>query len=176
MKKPYIHLGIAFVLFVFSLAVLLHGWRAAWDSGFWEKSLLVFVAVAGVAILYLVVSIYWSIVALCLRLSHKHKAMLILSLLSLLSSGCGTIMTLSSNKHEFAQNRKYIFSGVRQGYWLVFGSDAEFIHPVLKAGGIADLPFSAVADTLCLPYTIPKAISENKGREGVSNQASEATP
>jgi uncharacterized protein YceK len=71
-------------------------------------------------------------------------------------------------------NRNYIYSGVRTDCWAVFSGDSEFIHPVFKTIAVVDLPFSAVADTVCLPYTIPKTVVEKK-RENPSNKPSDAT-
>lgn len=130
--------------------------------------------VSGVALLYLAGSACWSVVALCLRVSRKHRTIAFLMLLPFLSAGCGTIVSM----RDPPNNRNYVYSGVRLDCWAVFGPDSEFIHPVLKGIGVVDLPFSAAADTICLPYTIPKTIVEkNKGQlsshtsDGISKPA-----
>jgi uncharacterized protein YceK len=58
--------------------------------------------------------------------------------------GCGTIGTLT--EHE---PRNKVYSGVAAD----FSSSWTFGHV-----GILDWPFSLAADTLMLPYTIPKTI------------------
>jgi uncharacterized protein YceK len=65
-------------------------------------------------------------------------------LVTLLSSGCVTIMTLSE-----PQPCNKVYSGtignLSDGWWLA--------HSLFM-----DVPFSLIADTIVLPYTIPKTI------------------
>lgn len=160
------HLAMALALSVIILTTLLYGWRAAWNSAVWEKSLLYILSAGGVALLYLAFALCWTLVHICLRMSRNHKAILMLLVIPLASTGCGTIMTLSSNRSEFPQKRKYVFAGVRTDSWAAFGSEADDVLPLWVRGMIVlDIPFSAAADTICLPYTIPKALSaEKKGK------------
>src|SRR4051794_30668349 len=66
--------------------------------------------------------------------THRH-ALALLVLLAI--NGCGTVATLSDHR----SSTSLIYSGTR----------FSWTHPC--TGG--DVPFSAVADTLALPYTIP---------------------
>ena len=169
-KKPYIHLSIAFIISVLSLATLCYGWRAAWNSAFWEKSLLYFMIIVAVALLYLSVSLIWSVVSFCLSVSRKHKTMLILLLIPFLFTGCGTIMTISPSRDPLVPEPR-VYAGVRVDIWSAFSREASGFIPLWVRGLIVvDIPISAVTDTVCLPYTIPKAISEKKKQKESSNQ------
>jgi uncharacterized protein YceK len=59
-------------------------------------------------------------------------------------AGCSTISTVKER-----EPRCKIYSGTR----LNFSSSWVFVHV-----GLLDWPFSLVADTIALPYTIPKTI------------------
>ncbi len=85
-------------------------------------------------------------------------------------TGCGTIHTLTENKYNAPQNQYWVYGGVRMDWDFVAGPPSPFLPRWVRVFGIADVPFSAVADTVCLPYTIPKAVSEKKKREESSNK------
>jgi uncharacterized protein YceK len=78
---------------------------------------------------------------------------------SLILSGCAT---MASSFEEEPKNKIYV--GVRQDL-----TGWTFAH-----GGFIDLPFSFVADTILLPYTIPKTIAnyaaEDKGAPGSAGE------
>ena len=71
-----------------------------------------------------------------------HK-LLLAGALTLALSGCATGYTVFEEDHK-----NLVYSGTRQDLegWI-------FIH-----GGILDLPFSFIADTILLPYTIARTI------------------
>jgi uncharacterized protein YceK len=69
----------------------------------------------------------------------RHQPLLIALLLI---SGCGTAGTLNAKSGQ----TNLVYSGVR-----------EETHP-LSPHTFLDLPFSLVADTVVLPYTIPRTV------------------
>jgi uncharacterized protein YceK len=71
--------------------------------------------------------------------------------LALALSGCATM----ANTFE-AEPPNKVYVGVRQDL-----TGWTFIH-----GGFLDLPFSFVADTILLPYTIPKTIVNYAAQDG----------
>lgn len=93
--------------------------------------------------------------------SRRLRAALATCALAL--SGCGT---LANTFEEEPKNKIYV--GVRQDL-----TGWTFAH-----GGFIDLPFSFVADTILLPYTIPKTIANyaadedgGAGQEGTDQEA-----
>ena len=69
--------------------------------------------------------------------------------LLVLSSGCAAIGTRVSN----GAGRPY--AGVQEdAYYLAHPSEADM--PALQPLNVLDMPFSFVADTLCLPYDLVK--------------------
>ena len=84
-----------------------------------------------------------------------HK-LLLAGALTLALSGCATGYTVFEEDHK-----NLVYSGTRQDLngWV-------FIH-----GGILDLPFSFIADTILLPYTIPRTIwNYATGRKGADDR------
>lgn len=95
----------------------------------------------------------------------------------LLSMGCGTVMNVSSpGSPAFIVGQKKVYGGVR--------NDAAFGVMALKGvssnsgdvGGMAasiglallataDLPLSAVADTVTLPITIPASLKDDSSKQ-----------
>ena len=53
---------------------------------------------------------------------------------------------------------------------LLTAPSDSFVPTWVKPVALVDIVFSAVADTVCLPYTIPKSISE--GRKKKSSNSS----
>lgn len=78
----------------------------------------------------------------------------ILLILLLLMPGCGTyIMMMESDGHPIPYSGVMIDALVFAG----FITSQEGLNGILIAlWALVDLPFSLVADTLCLPYTIFK--------------------
>lgn len=74
----------------------------------------------------------------------------IAAVLALALSGCAT---MANTFEEEPKNKIYV--GVRQDL-----TGWTFAH-----GGFIDLPFSFVADTILLPYTIPKTIANYAAQE-----------
>ena len=99
------------------------------------------------------------------RRKAKLSHMLVLLVAAALLSGCGTIHTLSSNSQEPPRLRRHVYSGVRLDCEVITGPPCSFMRPTDKALAVLDFPFCLVADTLCLPYTIPKAIKNRKEKE-----------
>lgn len=102
-----------------------------------------------------------------------------LILASLLLTGCGTITTLRDDRDP--KVRTYVYSGVRMDCFVlkeIADPDTAYFLPKWMAAPfvVVDVPLSVCADTVCLPYTIPKAISVNRKTKKSSNQPSEATP
>ena len=86
-------------------------------------------------------------------------AALLCMVVALSLTGCGTVMTLSQNKNVRPELRRYVYGGVRTDYWVISVSGGVYGgQPVFKCLTVLDLPLSAAADTVCLPYTIPRAI------------------
>lgn len=84
------------------------------------------------------------------------KVKLLPAALALALSGCGT---LANTFEDEPKNKIYV--GVRQDL-----TEWTFIH-----GGFLDLPFSFVADTILLPYTVPKTIANYASAEGTDEPA-----
>ena len=87
--------------------------------------------------------------------------------------GCGTTVTLQ-NSEKF---ESLIYSGVREDYKMLgeFGGDDGFFPQVgriilflpINLFFLIDLPLSMIADTVMLPYTIPKSSSEDSPSQTV---------
>lgn len=60
----------------------------------------------------------------------------------------------------------WVYSGVKADWQMISEKQNEF-YPIwaLRIAGLIDLPFSSIADTICLPYTIPKDIKEKNRLE-----------
>ncbi|MDD2235771.1 MAG: YceK/YidQ family lipoprotein [Kiritimatiellae bacterium] len=96
------------------------------------------------------------------------KILTVLLLICLLLAGCGTIMTLRDDRDP--KERTYVYSGVRMDCFVVkeiFDPETVYFLPkwIALPFVVVDVPLSACADTVCLPYTIPKAISVDKKRK-----------
>ena len=80
-----------------------------------------------------------------------------------LVSGCGTFITVTDH-HGAIKEFGLVYGGVRCDFQLVFNDRYdEFTQgPFLKILFILDMPLSAIADTLLLPYTITKATELSK--------------
>jgi len=74
------------------------------------------------------------------------KPLALVACLSPALSGCGTL----ANTFE-EEPRNKVYAGVR----------ADLTEWTLLHGGVLDLPFSFVLDTILLPYTIPKTIANH---------------
>ena len=79
------------------------------------------------------------------------KPLALVACLSPALSGCGTL----ANTFE-EEPRNKVYAGVR----------ADLTEWTLLHGGVLDLPFSFVLDTILLPYTIPKTIANSAADEG----------
>lgn len=75
-----------------------------------------------------------------------------------LAGGCGTLTTLGQNPQHPPQARRYVYSGVRCDATAICRQGAIPTRPLARLLFVVDLPLSACADTLCLPYTIPMAL------------------
>lgn len=76
------------------------------------------------------------------------------------ASGCGTVLSLSESESPYRDD--LVYSGVMLDCWAAFDSDADHLRPIGKVLAIVDIPLSATADTVCLPYTIPKTLVGRK--------------
>ena len=99
---------------------------------------------------------------------------LLIILLLILVSGCGTIKTLDPAfnhvKIEYKSKKSYcdsiprVYSGVAYNFCILHGDPRSGADSVESAGLIPfvlfDFIFSAVGDTVLLPYTIYAQISE----------------
>lgn len=95
-------------------------------------------------------------------LHGKPALMLLLFLLSPLLGGCSTLMTLPAHGEYSKEREAHAFSGTRQNIELL-GSKVPDTWPGFTPLLVAlDLPFSFVADVVCLPFTIPMEIAENR--------------
>ena len=83
-------------------------------------------------------------------MGHLKPLALVACLIPALS-GCGTL----ANTFE-EEPRNKVYAGVR----------ADLTEWTLLHGGVLDLPFSFVLDTILLPYTIPKTIANTAADEG----------
>ncbi len=125
------------------------------------------------------------------------KAILIscITLLILLFAGCGTIISQNVSSRVFLETNKYgkydrdqdcsyptpqIFSGVVSDIQLLTfpfsclcsgegGLGFLIFWPIFLPLSIIDLPLSAVADTLILPYSIPRQMEYGNITEACEN-------
>lgn len=88
------------------------------------------------------------------------------------ASGCGTLISVVADEAPYYDN--LIYSGVRLDCWAAFDPDTSHFRPAGKVLAVVDIPLSTAADTVCLPYTIPKAIVGR--RDESSNNGSEHIP
>ncbi len=87
-------------------------------------------------------------------------------------TGCGTIRTLVDSSGETGFPRA-IYGGSRLDAALIHHANTRDAGMVVLVP-IVDMPFSALADTVALPYTGTRALLKNeKNRD--SNKPSEAT-
>src|SRR5579862_3899921 len=89
---------------------------------------------------------------------RKKRVLLVLVLLFIIwlpfSTTVQTLRPAGKSMHE-----SFVYKGVLTDFAsLALGG--EWSSPLWKARCLVDLPVSAVADTLCLPYTIYRALSE----------------
>ncbi len=83
----------------------------------------------------------------------------------LVLSGCGTANSIGEDWEHSGYNARpstIIYSGARSDIHNCMET-GDFPDPgLLRALMIVDLPFSACADTICLPYTIYRRLTENR--------------
>ena len=101
----------------------------------------------------------------------KRIAILLALMCCLGFTGCGAVASLAVNRDLAPKDQTYVYSGVRMNCQYIAGRNANNTSFGMKCFFFVDLPFSAAADTICLPYTITKAIS---AKEEASNNAVEA--
>ena len=98
----------------------------------------------------------------------RLSALLASVLLAPCLQGCMTIETLAHS--DETQGHGFVYSGVRKDFRGAFGDeygpDAAILWPI----SICDMPLSAAADTLVLPYTIPKAHSVQARSESLDHE------
>jgi uncharacterized protein YceK len=86
----------------------------------------------------------------------------------LMVTGCGTVSGLSEDAKSsgytgvVAKPSRVIYAGVRYDLRMLSERSQVPVEDVLKVMVIVDLPFSACADTLCLPYTIYRRLTESQ--------------
>ena len=75
-----------------------------------------------------------------------------------LISGCGTIDTLNMNSHGAGKcDPVYVYSGLRTDISATGQCISDkFTYSLYPCILITDIPFSLIADTIVLPYTIYK--------------------
>lgn len=83
-----------------------------------------------------------------------------LTVMLLIASGCGTIVTLPDGGKP--KSIPYVYSGVMTEWELLSAShNTEWRLPWwAQALIVCDLPFSAIGDTALLPFTATRAIIE----------------
>lgn len=89
------------------------------------------------------------------------------------TSGCGTMLSIVADEAPYGESM--IYSGVQLDYWAAFDPDSSHFRSAGKVLAVVDMPLSTVADTVCLPYTIPRSMFGNRERETSSNKAVQAT-
>jgi len=76
----------------------------------------------------------------------------------ILSQGCGTISTLSSNDSTESYSQ-YVYSGTHYDIELIKDCHPTDHTPgLLKVFPVIDVPFSCILDTVLLPLTFPAEI------------------
>lgn len=97
------------------------------------------------------------------------------------SSGCATILTLSSERRPCKSN--LIYSGTAFDYDLVTrwwagdgGSIIALMALLAIPFGLIDLPLSLTADTMVLPATAPKQIREDRRCKSEAATETRVTP
>lgn len=105
--------------------------------------------------------------------STGYRRFVLISIIFLLLAGCGTVNTAFRGDVVTGRNlKKYkthctsiprIYSGVAYDYCVLYGEPAaipssQFQHAVPAV--VSDFPFSAVLDTLILPYTIFRQVKD----------------
>ena len=82
------------------------------------------------------------------------------ALLALWLQGCMTALTLADSDERAGHG--FVYSGVRKDFRGAFGDEYGPDQRLLSwPASIIDMPLSLAADTVVLPYTIPKAHSVN---------------
>jgi uncharacterized protein YceK len=89
-------------------------------------------------------------------MAPKHLAVIALSLVL---AGCGTMATVN-REPATGYRGKMIYSGVRHDIKYIFERTDCTIPFLVPVTSLIDLPFSLLADTLCLPYTVYRGISD----------------
>ena len=80
-------------------------------------------------------------------------------------TGCGTIVSMREDwdySGEDARPSKIIYSGVREDLHNCFEPGDCPFPGLFRTLMVMDLPFSACADTISLPYTIYRRLTENR--------------
>src|SRR5262245_45010683 len=94
-----------------------------------------------------------------LRMARNGTILLIAALLTI--TGCGTMKNLSNEPHQAPDPvlvPQTVYGGVRcdlayASFWTFY-----LCNPLVGACWLADIPLSAVADTLTLPMTYPNGL------------------
>ena len=94
------------------------------------------------------------------KMKQKRKSMrlVILAAVCIVLSGCGTVSTLTEGGKSM--NPTFIYSGVRAEGPAVWHSGEMSLPWWQKALIVVDIPFSFCADTVVLPYTIYRTVTE----------------
>ena len=83
--------------------------------------------------------------------------------------GCMSIVTLADS--DETKQHGFVYSGVRKDFRGAFGDEYGPDQRILSwPSSIIDMPLSLAADTLVLPYTIPKAHSVQARSEAQDNE------
>ncbi len=102
--------------------------------------------------------------------SLRYMALILATgMLLTFAAGCGTIVSLQRDREEsgytnrnFSGPSKVVYGGVRRDAHL-FVNLEDCPAPVLvRIGLVVDLPVCTIADTVCLPYTVYRRLTEHK--------------
>ena len=101
-----------------------------------------------------------------MALSYKEMKIINIAIMALAlgSTGCGTMLTLTCNPEEVGPEYKHcmlphIYSGTFYDITCQWGPPLdEGPADTVKAILFYDIPFSLVADTVVLPYTVVKQV------------------
>ena len=109
--------------------------------------------------------------------SKMKKLTAILILLCALQCGCASIASLRATPHEpqgLSQYPRYVYGGVRDDWRNIDKAlpGPSWVYPIVGLY-VVDMPFSAIIDTVALPFTIPYNLIQNDER--TSNKRPEAT-
>jgi uncharacterized protein YceK len=81
--------------------------------------------------------------------------LLAIGLICILSSGCATVLTRSSDKYGIF-HKHGAYPATQLDAELISSGTGEPTYPLLLMGCIIDLPLSATFDTFLLPYDLIK--------------------